>query len=380
MSPATSAALIQQNLEQLVSDPSEDNRVVTVTKIADHFNQGTLSRHQHKMAQEIFRLLLKDAAVRVREAMSQNLKENSRLPRDVAMALARDVETVSLPVLEFSQVLTDEDLIEIVQSQSEEKQLAITRREVVSEAVSQALVDTDNEAVVTQLVSNKGAMITEESLAQVIASFGLSETVQAAMVKRPLLPITIVERMMSVVADHLKDELMKQKDIPSDVLTDLVLQSWERATISLSSGYSEEQLERLVQHLHKNDRLNHSVIIRALCMGDIRFFETAIAVIVGLPIQNTRLLIHESGLIGLESICEKANLPKTYFPAVCAAIAICQETEIDGAENDLERYKRRVIERILSQYDENDVELDGDDIEYLLGKMGQLSAASPAIH
>lgn len=377
MIPAT---LSQKDLEKLMSDPSEDNRVETVTKIADYFNEGALTSQEHKMAQEIFRLLIKDAAVRVREAMAQNLKENAQLPHDVALALANDVESVSLPVLEYSDVLTDDDLIEIVRSQGESKQVAIAGRKVVSENVSQALVETENENVVTTLVSNEGAMITEESLAQVIESLGSVETVQAALVTRPLLPITVVERLMNVVADHLKAELEKQKQVPPDVLTDLVLQTWERATISLSSGYSEDQLERLIRHLNDNKRLNHSVLVRALCLGDIRFFETAIAVLVDLPIQNARLLIHESGLVGLESICEKAKLPKSYLPAVCAAVAICKETGFDGAEQDLERYKRRVIERILSQYEDDNLELDSTDIEYLLGKMGQLPTDAPIVH
>jgi len=374
------ASLTQKDLEKLMSDPSEDNRVETVTKISDAFNEGILTSQEHDLAQGIFRLMLKDAAVRVREAMATNLKENPGLPHDVALALANDVESVSLPVLEYSDVLTDEDLIEIIQSQSEEKQEAIAGRKLVSEQVSHALVETDSEKVVSRLVANDGAMITEESLARVIENLGDSETVQKALVGRPLLPITVVERLMNVVADHLKTELEKQKDIPPDVLTDLVLQTWERATISLSSGYSEDQLERLVRHLHKNNRLNHSVLIRALCLGDIRFFETAIAVLIDLPIQNARLLIHESGLVGLESICEKAGLPKSYFPAVCAAVAICRETDFDGADHDIGRYKRRVIERILSQYEDDNLELESQDIEYLLMKMGELPSESRLVN
>jgi hypothetical protein len=110
------------------------------------------------------------------------------------------------------------------------------------------------------------------------------------------------------------------------------------------------------------------------------FFETAIAVIVDLLIQNARLLIHESGLVGLESVCQKAGLPKTYYPAICAAVAICKETAFDGEKHDLERYKRRVIERILTQYDENDIELNNDDLEYLLSKMGQLPQDKVVVH
>ena len=119
------ATLTQDDLEQLMSDPSEDARVETVTKIADHFIQGKLLRHEHGMAQEIFRLLLNDAAVRVREVMAQNLKECAGLPHDVTLALANDVESVALPVLKYSDVLTDDDLVEIISRKVKKNKLRL---------------------------------------------------------------------------------------------------------------------------------------------------------------------------------------------------------------------------------------------------------------
>ena len=63
-----------------------------------------------------------------------------------------------------------------------------------------------------------------------------------------------------------------------------------------------------------------------------------------------------------------------------AAITIRKETYFYGEEHDLERNKRRVIERILSQYEDNDLELDNADVEYLLAKMGRLPADTQVIH
>ena len=108
------------------------------------------------MAEDIFRIMGKDTEVRVREALSQNLKENPNVPHDIAVSLAKDVDSVSLPVLQFSEVLFDADLIQIVRSQDPAKPVAITQRSSVSEFVSSVLVDTENSDVVTSLVSNEG--------------------------------------------------------------------------------------------------------------------------------------------------------------------------------------------------------------------------------
>ena len=56
------------------------------------------------LAEDIFRIMVKDAEVRVRQALADNLKENLDLPRDVARALANDVDSVSLPIIQFSEV------------------------------------------------------------------------------------------------------------------------------------------------------------------------------------------------------------------------------------------------------------------------------------
>ncbi len=372
--------LTREDLKKLLADPSEDRRVETVTKLTEDYNQGSLSDSENQLAQEIFRVLLQDAAVRVREALALNLKENATVPHDVAVTLAKDVESVSLPVLEFSEVLSDSDLIEIIQSQNVEKQKAIAGRKQVSEGVSDALVETDNEQVVTRLVANEGAQISEDSLKHVLETLGDNEGVQAALAQRNNLPVVIVEKVMTVMADHFKNELMAKQGVPNDVLTDLILQTWERATISLSGEHDQDQLERLVRHLHDDGNLSHSLLLRALCLGDIRFFETAIAVLADVPIQNARLLIHDSGSTGLETICGKADMPKSFFPAVCAAIAISHETDLDGEEQDMERYKRRMIERILSQYGEQELELGEEDLEYLLAKMGSLPSVAAALH
>ncbi|HLO75939.1 MAG TPA: hypothetical protein VK196_05730, partial [Magnetospirillum sp.] len=111
--------LREEDVARLLANPSADTRVEIAGKIAEQ--HSALSKSQRKLAEDIFRLMVKDAEVRVRQALSRQLKENPLVPHDVAISLARDVDAVALPMLQFSEVLTDEDLIEIVKSQSAEK-------------------------------------------------------------------------------------------------------------------------------------------------------------------------------------------------------------------------------------------------------------------
>ena len=366
--------LTEQDVAQLLADPSGRARAETAGKIAAGFNTGDLTAEERQLAEEIFRLMVQDAEVRVREALAHSLKENPGVPHDVAVSLAKDVASVAMPVLQFSEALSDEDLVELVRGQDADKQVAIAQRTAVSESVSEALVETQNEDAVTALVSNQGADISEKSLQKVVGDFGDREGIQSAMIRRPKLPVAVSERLVTMVSEGMKEELVKHQKLPASLATDLILQSRERATISLSSGSSDGELTSLVKQLNDNGRLTPSIILRGLCMGDINFFEASLAELLGISLFNARMLIHDPGKLGLQAAFEKAGLPISHYPAARAAIDVARETDYDGGENDRERYARRMIERVLTQYGDLGVDFDSDDLEYLLTKMGQLPA------
>src|SRR3546814_12885196 len=75
------------------------------------------------------------------------------------------------------------------------------------------------------------------------------------------------------------------------------------------------------------------------------------AVLAKTPIVNARMLIHDPGPLGLRSLYLRANLPEKLFPAFRVAIDVARETHYDGGDRDRERYVSRMIERILTQYE-----------------------------
>ena len=79
--------LTEQDVAQLLADPSGRARAETAGKIAAGFNTGDLTAEERQLAEEIFRLMVQDAEVRVREALAHSLKENPGVPHDVAVSL-----------------------------------------------------------------------------------------------------------------------------------------------------------------------------------------------------------------------------------------------------------------------------------------------------
>ncbi|MDR3437588.1 DUF2336 domain-containing protein [Telmatospirillum sp.] len=369
--------LTRQDVDKLLTEPSVEVRVETAGKLASQFDSDELSPTERRLAADILRLMARDAEVRVRQALAIHLKESPSLPHDVAVNLAHDVDTVALPILQFSRVLTDEDLIEIVRSHGPVKQLAITKRPTISSTVSEALVESGNPEVVANLVTNQGADISEQSLQAIIDSFGNESTVQGSLVQRASLPVTVAERLMTMVSDQWREHLISHHQLSGSVAANITRQSRERATITLSAGADREDVEGLVRHLHSHHRLTPSIMLRAVCMGDMTFFEAGMAELGSVSRLNASILIHDSGELGFQALYEKTHLPATFYPAFRCAMDVAEENAFDGGEQDRERYCRRMIERILTQYETLEVSFHSKDLEYLLAKLDELPTTPP---
>jgi len=105
-------------------------------------------------------------------------------------------------------------------------------------------------------------------LLKVVKDFGDIEDFQDAMVNRPKLPVSVSERLVTVVSEKFAADLFDRNDLPDSMVTDLILQTRERAVISLSTDSNEGSVETLVKQLHKIGRLAPSIILCGLCMGD----------------------------------------------------------------------------------------------------------------
>lgn len=304
----STAQLRQQDIDRLEADRSPDIRIATASKVAGRFAAANLGAGERRIAEDILRRLMKDAEVRVRQALAAQLKDYSGLPRDMALELARDVDSVALPVLQFSQVLSDEDLIEIVRSGSAEKQVAIAGRPTVSARLAGALIDTENEAAVARMVANPGAALDDRLLDRTIAEYGHSDTVSASLAERPKLPAAIAERLMAAVTEQLMTHLVERRDLPTRAVKSLLRGARDRATVSMFRDglHDDDDLKAHIARMDFDGRLTTSLAFRALALGDMRFFEMAMARLARLPLDSARTLIHDGGDHGLEAILQAA--------------------------------------------------------------------------
>jgi uncharacterized protein (DUF2336 family) len=358
-----------EDVQRLLDGASADNRAATAVRVAQQIEIEGLSPSERRIAEDIVRLFARDAETKVRKALAEQVKTSAHLPHDVALKLARDVEEVALPVIQFAQVLTDGDLIEIVRSGDAARQDAVAGRAQVSAAVSDEIVEHAQESAVARLAANDGAAISDTAFDRMVARFPGANAVSQALVGRTVLPLRVIEQLFTAVSDSLRQALMARRDIPADTLDEIVLLGRERATIGyIAMGGEADQVESLVRHLHARQRLTPSIVARSIMMGDFTFFAAAMAVRAGITVTAAQILLGDPGPLGLKALYSRAKMPDHLYPAVRAAVDVLVESKYDGEPYDRERFCRRIVERVLTQVDD----LGEDTLEFLMTRLARL--------
>lgn len=355
---ANALALSPDDIRRLLEDASTQTRVDITHKISTAYTNEGLQDREFKVAEQIFRLLLRDTEVRVRATLAEQIKECNVVPRDIVLKMARDVESVSLPILEFSEVLTESDLVELVHaSKAVTRHIAISRRRVVPQLVSNVLLANNNDQVTATLVNNVGADISEADLAQIIEQHRDNEGMIEALSTRPRLPVATVEKLVTMVSGSLANTLKQKYQLDDEVISAPVAATRESETLDLVRGVEDdESIGKMVAQMHGSDRLTPSIILSSLCQGNFAFFESSLAYLSNIPVKNARLLIADKGDLGFRALYNKSGLPDTMFPAVKMLLKVVRELAEIGERPGKSRYTNNVVERLLEYSDSEPVE------------------------
>lgn len=362
--------LTEADIRRLIKGESPEERAAVAHRLCRRIAQDTLSEDERRYARDIMSILANDMADLVRRTLAITLRNSPRLPRDLALKLVQDIESIAIPILENSPSLTEDDLIELALSVTGVKQTAIASRPYVSEAVAEVLCEHGVLEAVQTLAENEGAQWTTKAFDDSIGRFVSDEILQEAIVKREQVPLHIAEKLVSLVSGHVFDMLVNKHELPAQVAIDLANSARERATIDLVEQAGRTQdLPGFTRQLNLNGRLTHSLIIRALCLGHMGFVEHALAELSGVPHSRVWLMIHDAGPLGLQAVFDRAGFPRKMLPVFKAAVSTFHQTELDGSEGDRRRFRIRMIERVLTQFQA----MPRDDLSYLLEKLDAYS-------
>ena len=362
------ARLTETDIRRLIKATDEDERAAATHKLCRNMDKAGLDGEEREAAQKILRVLAHDAAELVRRAMAVTLKSSDLIPRDVARRLAADVDSVALPLINFSPAFTDEDLIEIVQAGSVLRQVAVAGRPTVGRDVATAVAELGCEQAVRTLAANDNADIAESALGRCVDRFGASPEIVAAIAYRQVLPLSVTERLVELASDAVREHLVTRHAVAPETAIRLAAFARERATVDLvDQASSHADLAAFVAGLNARRALNGSLLLRALARGQMALFEYGLAELAGTPHARAWLMIHDAGPLGLKAIYDRAGLPPRLFQAFRAGVDTWRTLQAEGADTAGDDFRQQMLQRFLTQRPN----APREDLAYLMERLDQ---------
>lgn len=295
---AASQQTLVDELEAVIANRNIGSRAKVLQRVADLFMSGSncFDGEQQALFDDIMCRLVDEVDTSARIALGQRLAAVVNAPNKVCCALALDESIeVAGPLLAHSDRLDDETLIVGATTKSQQHLLAISKRKVLSEEVTDILVERGNQEVVSSTAANYGAQFSECGYSTLITRAGGDDGLAVTVWLRADISREQLLTLFSIASDTLRLKLKAANRGKADLIKDMVNQASDqiqKQTRERSPGFGAAKAR--VKRLHRDGELSEGSLRGFAETG--QFDETAVALslLLELPIGAIeRILVHD---------------------------------------------------------------------------------------
>jgi uncharacterized protein (DUF2336 family) len=295
----------------LADDAAEEVRAELAAKIA-RLMPGLKTREGEDVVAltlATLEVLARDSDAKIRAILADELKHLDCIPRDVALRLAHDVEDlVAAPILEYSPLLSDADLMEIIAGgQAQQVLAAIARRRPVSEDVSDRLVQSLDVPAIAALLVNPDARMRKETLDRIVEEAEAIESWHEPLVMRADLSARAIRRIGGFVGAALLEQLVARGDISDATRGHLNRRLRARLERGEAEGGAENAAD-LVAAARAQGTLDDGFVENAAASGNRETVTLALASLAQVPEGTVRKMLSHRGAKPVVALVWRAHL------------------------------------------------------------------------
>jgi uncharacterized protein (DUF2336 family) len=298
-------------LEDTLAHGTVARRVEMLRKICDLFLAGGIAYadDQLEVFDDVFACLVQNMEVSARALLANRLAPHPTAPRRIIHTLAfDDAIEVAEPVLTRSPRLDDAALIENARTKSQAHLLAISKRNQLSGAVTDVLVERGDEAVVASAAGNPGAEFSEAGYARLVDRAEGNDRLAACVGARSNIPRHHLLQLIAKASDTVRERLQKAHPDTHDAVDGAVREAAASAQQrSAADDADVKAAQALAAKLHGAGQLNEDQVAAFAC--DRRFNEVnaAIALLAKVPfvaIENMMVESRSEGVMVLAKVLD----------------------------------------------------------------------------
>ncbi len=295
---------------ELLEGKGESARIQIARRVGDRLMLEDLPDAECRAAEALARSLLNDAIERVRQELSKAVRHARYLPRDIALKIAHDVDSVACPFLEVTEVFSDAEWQRLVLTISRGARIAVAWRTSMTEGLALALAELGDSLVAESLVANTDAPATVTVCDALIERFETSTWVLDKLAERDGLNEAIAVKLYAKISAAARQKLSETYGL-ADYTEPIGFDAEFAAILQLVRDTPEPRLSKLVGNIHNEGNLSHPLLLRALRDGLLAFFEAAVSHFSGLALTKVRSAVRHGGLGPVTELFDQAGIRRT---------------------------------------------------------------------
>jgi uncharacterized protein (DUF2336 family) len=280
----SSAKLIAE-LEDALASGSSERRTGMLRLVTDLFlgDADAYSDEQVDLFDNVMGRLANEAHVGARVELARRLAPAPRAPSKVVSTLAGDDELqVAEPVLRQSTQLDDAFLSQAARNKGQGHLLAISKRGLLSEVVTDALLERGDREVVHSAAANDGARFSQSGFSTLVEKSAGDGTLAETVGKRGDVPTQAYMRLLAGADDEVRRRLIAAKPHRPPPVT-IAATGQVKAVVPRDYLAAQERLSALKQ----SGQLDADAVDASVRGGSFAEVIVAIALLTGLPITVT---------------------------------------------------------------------------------------------
>ena len=305
------------DLIELAKEPSSERRRELLRQVTDMFFAGPQAHGPGEMAlfDDVLTQLSSEMEEVVRAELANRMADSARAPRRLLLGLAGDAYPIAQPVLTRSKALTDEDLLRVARTRGQDHLRAISRRETVSEVVSDAIVERGDDTTLGVLLRNDGAELSRAAHEVAVDRAAVNPELHEAVIDRHSLPPDLLNEMYFVVEARLRDRILEKNAELDPAQLDAALASGRKRVAtrdgSLPADYASA--EAAIAAMKASGGIGPSSLAAFLRNGETTKFLVALSELADVDFHTARRILDKRELDALAIICKAADFDRSLF-------------------------------------------------------------------
>jgi uncharacterized protein (DUF2336 family) len=337
-------------IRQALQGPTAESRANAVQKIGRNLRDAKMNAAERAFATKLMDRICADVSDLVRRALSVTLQNSRNLPRHIARTLIEDIDSIAVPILASSPVLTDQDLVQVLQSGAADKIRAVAQRKTISIHVSHAIVSFGDSAATARLAVNDGALISPETATMIADLHADDDLIRDAALSRYDIPPAVITKLIEHSASKIEMNLKVYPGMSDSQAAQLSRDTRSRAqSYVIGKNWPQNRLRDYARALDKSGKLTPRLILRCAGRGDIRFTVMGLSILAGQTLAKTRLMVCASSGLGLKALALRGRFSGPQLELLTACVKTYMMVERENRALSAAKFQRVVAERLISQ-------------------------------